>query len=313
MMKNKLLAILPCAGFGTRVSAYVPKGMYKELGCVNGNEPTVLLHLDALIENVKADIVSVIMPDSKQLLRKAVESRVAKYGFEHEISRLHLANGDAKHKRSADRFIRTVDGAEQRIIIDYVPDDLHKTQNPLDAVVFARASTADIVISSGEDWDTLVMFPDIFYTDLDIVVSSIQYHQVKNRGAFGMSSLLAKSVPELNPMKFGRHRRFNALDLGLGDEYVVDNSDPHIYAVEFSTSNEMAHPRPTHLETGILYLPYDTLFKEYPKGTWIYDMMLKSDSTIHAIDITGTKLVDLGDPMTYINNPPDITVRWTDL
>ena len=313
MMKNKLLAILPCAGFGTRVSEYVPKGMHKELGCVNGNDPTILLHLDALIESIKADIVSVIMPNSKCLLRKAVKSRVAKYGFEHEISHLHLVNDEVAYKRSSDRFIRTVDGVEQRIIIDYVPEDLHKTQNPLDAVVFARASTADIVVSSGEDWDTLVIFPDIFYTDLDTVVNAIQYHQVKNRGEFGMSSLLAKSVPELNPMKFGRHSRFNELDLGLGDEYVIDDSNPHIYAIEFSTSNETAHPRPTHLETGILYLPYKTLFKEYPKGTWIYDMMIQSDGYINAIDITGTKIVDLGDPLTYINNPPDVIVNWTDL
>lgn len=311
-MTNKLLAILPCAGFGTRVSAYVPSGMYKEMGCVGDSDPNILIHLNALLslDHVAVDILSVILPKSKESLKQLIKDTITKLGFSNELYRQYFNSSTGGAYHTSETFIRNTDGVEQRVILDYVSDDLHKTQNPLDAIVYARSSTAEIVIADNSKWDAMFMFPDVHYTNMDTVIDALKNHRKHNSGEYGMASLCVKSVPELDPMKFGRHYRFNSFDLGLGDEYVVEDNNPQIYGIEFSTSNETAHPRPTHLETGILYLPYRTLFKKYPQGTWVYDMMINQDAPIHAIDITGTKLVDLGDPMSYINNAKGQHISW---
>lgn len=305
-MTNKLLAIIPCAGFGTRVSSYVPVGTYKELGCVGGSEPNILLQVEAMldVEQIAVDILSIVIPPSKLSLKKAIKDKIHKLGFVHEISNLFLVAECPAHKRSYDTFIRNIDRVDQRVILNYVPDDLYKSQNPLHAIEFARASTSGYIVESGDKWDALIMFPDIHYTDLSKVVGAIQYHRQHNSGEYGLSSLAVKSVPELNPMKFGRHKRSGA---GLGDYYTLGHGQ-HIDEIEFSTDNTTQ--KPTHLETGILYLPYHILFRKYPKEVWVYDMMINQDGPIYAIDITGTKIVDLGDPMSYINNAKDQYVTW---
>jgi hypothetical protein len=300
LTKNLLLAVIPCAGFGTRVSDFVPKGFYKEMGCVGSSQPNVCAHIEGLANSVKADIIAVVIANSKTLLQGAVANKLFSLGFVHDHTRI-IGTGDSKRSdvnRSLreELYKRDTDGGVQYATVVISHDDLHKTQNPIDAVRLVYDISSSLLFKMHPNhatWDTLVMFPDIHYTDLDKVMYAIKRHQYTHKGNLGMASLSASSVPTLNPASFGRHNR---------EDYVFNEKNyTHIVDVQHSTLEYESTP--SYLETGILYLPYLVLFSPHiPKGSWIYDLMIgEGDFAIRPIDIDGTGIVDLGSPETYKN------------
>ena len=304
---NPLLAILPCAGFGTRVQKYIPEGMYKELACIDNQAPNLVVIAKDLLENVGVDVLVLIHAEKKTQVQWHMRGLAMDLDFKPAGYSTRITSLTPYVKYASRMSVRKLEnGKDQMIISISVPNDLHATQNPLDAVMFARYITAPLIVANmRSNWNTLVMFPDIYYTKLDVVMGAIKKHHKHNTGEYAMSSLPTEGVPNLNPEKFGRHDR-NIYKSDAANNLI----SYEIHNVEYA-SHDRKFPHCTCLETGILYLPYRVLFQDHKPETWIYDLMLGTDSPVYALDLNGTSLVDLGDPYTYIvedlDNPVEIS------
>lgn len=304
-------AIIPCAGFGTRVAHLLGTGCYKENVRAPNGEPVLWQHLDLAVSypNVK-DVVIILNTKKDETLEcikewglsrnnrkytraisncsREVESKTT---TNYMLSQCQLQAVPSTHPSeciNTGMFIRFPKVySDLNIYIVSIGKTLSEaliTQNPKETIVGVKNVLPKTLPVFDSDRDLLITFPDIYYTDFKAVTSAFEELDSLDR-SFKLCAIDPKVYTTADPQHFGR----------------VEVVDGKITKVVSVLDEDYVPNEKTYSEVGILCGRMDKMLDDH--NTWFYDSMIEHGN-ICPITIE-SDIIDYGNPANHTSNPDE--------